>query len=158
MNQLLITLLLLICSGKIFSQEVRKDLDFIIVIDEKISINSITNIHVKTVSDDSVNILNAKYYPGNLSIVQSSYDRLMEKTVNAIYLEFTYYEYIGKIQTVYTYEIELKKNWLKDDFNVLHIYNLNKKKYQMMFNLKEKEKKYVFELDSPNYTFQLLRK
>lgn len=157
MKRVLFLLLLIFCFTYVYGQDERKELDFIIMIDEDIAIGSISQLQIKIVSDDKEDILEANYYPGNLSIKQPDYGRLLSAHTKAIFLKFAYSVHDDKNQEIYHYEIELRKPWLEDYFNVLRIYNLNKKKYGKLFASVSKGRKYVYELDSPSHTFHLIR-
>lgn len=150
-------LLIVLCTSEVYAQGQKKALDFIIVIDENIAIGSISRLNIKAINANKENILEANYYPGNLSLELSDYNKLLSEDVKTIYLDFNYNEYIDGEQHVYHYQIELKKDWLRDYFNILRVYNLNKKKYGRIFFNKE-GKEYVYELDSPSHTFHLIRR
>lgn len=148
-------------SGKIKhlkGQDLNKNLDFIIVIDDRIVIESPYLLHIKSVLGASEKSYDVGYYPGYLSMKISDYDKLMADDVKAIFLIFEYYDPSEKEGVKRSYEIELKKSWLQDYFNILRIYNLDKKKYGKVFFSPKSNRKYVYELDSPSNTFHLIRK
>lgn len=140
-----------------FSQSIAKQLDFIIVIDEKIATNSIYSFEIKATTYLGNRDIESNYFPGNISMSQDDFNFLLSDSVNKFYFLFTYYEYINKKQIAYTYEIEIKKPWLKDNFNIIYIYNLNKEKYKKKYNPISKGKNYNYELDSPSNTYKLLK-
>ncbi len=135
-----------------------KDLDVIIVIDEKLHL-LYTNpkILIEETSGATYKI-NSNYHPGNLSIDASDFSKMVSDSVKSMFLEFTYYDNEDKKQKAYSYKIELKKGWLNDAYMILRIYNLNKKKYKKVFEPIEVGKNYTFELDSPSHTFKRIRK
>lgn len=156
MKVILTILLLALSILKSVGQDHKKELDFIIVVDDNIAIGSVSQLTIKVESSGNERALLANYHPGNLSLEQADYDRLLSEDIKRIFLDFNYYEYIKGEQQIYHYQIELKKPWLKDYFNVLRIYNVNKKQYSKVFTDKE-GKGYVYELDSPSHTFHLIR-
>lgn len=135
-----------------------KDLDVIIIIDEKLDL-LYTNpkILIEETSGAAYKI-NSNYHPGNLSIDASDFSKMVSDSVKSMSLEFTYYDHGNKKQEVYSYKIELKKSWLNDAYIILKVYNLNKKKYKKVFEPIEVGKNYTFELDSPSHTFKRIRK
>lgn len=148
-----VTLFLIGCHTA-FSQN-KKELDFVIVVDENVWITntSLQFVVNKTSSSDTIK---ATYHPGSLSIMQSEYNQLLSEETKSIYLKFVYYEYSSKNQKIHSYEIEIKKPWLQDYFNVLHIYNLDKKKYKKLPPARAGEN-YTYELDSPSHSFRRVR-
>jgi hypothetical protein len=142
---------------KNYCQSDIKSLDLILVINERIVVGSITSVQLEIISD-STSILKASYFPGNLSMSAIDYKKLFSLSVRSIYLKFIYYEYINSIQKIYNYDIELKKPWLNDDFNIIRIYNLDNAKYKGRFDPVEKGKNYNFELESPSHSFQIISK
>lgn len=157
LKKILFIVLLGFLSGQVYGQQDKKELDFVVVIDEKVWVTN-TYFHIIANRATNADTIKANYHPGSLSISQLEYDKLISEEVKSIYLKFIYYEYVGSQQKVYNYEIEIKKPWLQDYFNILHIYNLDKKKYKKLYDPVEKSKNYTFELDSPSHTFKRVRK
>jgi hypothetical protein len=112
------------------AQDAKKNLDLIIVIDDKIADGSISSPKIELVSGGGKKSIPVNYYPGNLSLAMDDYSKLMSDSTGTINLDFTFYEYIGQKQNTYSYVIELKRAWLGDYFNILRIYNLNKSNYK----------------------------
>lgn len=154
-----IFLLLFTCAiaNYLFAQEGSKELDFIIVIDEQIPTGSIAKLQVRLQGKKEDAILYASYYPGSLNLSVEDYSKVIADSTAIPYLEFTYYDHSGNTSTTYRYAIELQKVWLTSTFNILHIYNLDKKKYKNLF-INTRNLKYVIELDSPAHTFKQIRK
>ncbi len=150
-------LLCLLCMVDANAQDSnKKELDFIIMIDGDIQLTyALPKIRFKRDGVSETIITN--YYPGNLSLEYVDYEKLIEDKTVDIYIDFAYYEYIGTEQKIYNYEIELKKPWLKDYYNILRIYNLDRKKNKGLEPL-SKDKNYTFELSSPSHTFLRIRK
>src|SRR5579863_1658916 len=129
MNKIFLCLwLTTIAFARAYAQDVKKNLDLIIVIDDKIADGSIASPKIELASGRGKKSISVNYYPGNLSFAVDDYSKLMSDSTGIINLDFTYYEYIGQKQITYNYEIELKRAWLEDYFNILRIYNLNKQK------------------------------
>lgn len=154
----LFVLLSFITVLKSYSQADKKNLDFIIVVDDDITVGSIASLQIKVLTGGKQDIVNASYYPGNLSLSEVDYSRLMSDSTTAIYLKFALYEYARQDQNTFSYEIELKKAWLKDYFNILRIYDLDKRKYRRRFVSRGVGRNYVYELQSPSHAFQLIER
>lgn len=139
-------------------QDVKKELDFIIVIDDNIAVGSIASLKIELVSGKGKETIAASYYPGNLSLSGGDYNKLMSDSTKAINLKFINYEYAGQSQATYSYDIELKREWLRDYFNILRIYDLDKKKYKAKYSPIGVGKNYAYELESPSHSFRLVEK
>jgi hypothetical protein len=132
-----------------YSQVEYKNMNFVISINEKVVINSISNFKIIALNkDNSKDIFNANFSPGNISILKSDYLKIMSNEYSLLYLSFTYKENCKKKTQIFDYKIELKKVWLKQYYFVLKIYNLHKKKYRKLFN-PLKDKKYTYEYYYP---------
>jgi hypothetical protein len=142
----------------VYSQIEKVNFDLIITIDEKIPIGTISNFKFRAITENSSEIISVDYYPGNLSMIKDDYRRLFSDTIKLIFLDFDYYEYVGEKQHLYHYKIEYKKSWMREYFNILHIFNLDKKKYKKQFKLNRTNEPYLFELDSPGGTFHYVSK
>lgn len=147
--------LFLISYYRVSGQQYNKELDFVIVIDENVWITS-TYFQIVMNKTSGSDTIKASYHPGSLSIMQSDYDKLLSEEAKSIYLKFVYYDHGVKKQKTYNYEIELKKPWLQDYFNVLRIYNLDNKKYKKLSAIAE-GKNYTYELESPSHSFRRVR-
>lgn len=158
MSRILIIALFFLSSLNMYGQADEKKMDFIIVIDEVIPVGAVSSVEFKAVGDKSESNITASYYPGNLSLKQGDFLKLLSDSTKKIYLKFDYYEYEGERQHIYNYKIEINKSWLENYFNIFHVYNLNKEKYRRMFPSVEKSKKYVYELESPSGGFRIIRK
>lgn len=149
----------LILFGQTYGQDVMKRLDFIIVIDDNIAVGSIASLQIAMMSGGGTKeFISASYYPGNLSLTENDYGKLMSDSVKAIYLKFTHYEYVGQKQTTYNYDIELKREWLGDYFNILRVYDLNKKVYKRKYSPNGADKNCAYEIESPSHSFRLIER
>lgn len=140
-----------------YSQTDEKSLDFIIVIDENIAIGSIAKLKMNVETEDSSRVIELNYHPGNLTMSNDEYELLTSDFAKEITLTFDYYEYIGKQQNIYNYEIDFETGWIKEPYSILRVYNLNKKKYRKRFDPLSKEKNYTFELESPRGSFKRIK-
>jgi len=140
------------------AQEI-KHLDFIIVIDEQIVRES---LGIKFVIKDETDYQEIEttegYRPGNISLKQIDYDKLTSNQTKTLYIKFNYQTYVGNESYYYNYEIEYNKIWLQDGYNILRIYNLDKRKYKKKFDPISVGKNYTFEVESPSHTFLRIRK
>jgi hypothetical protein len=158
MKNLLYILLLVAVIGKGHTQGVKKNLDFIVVIDDAIAVGSISLPKIIFVSGGRENVIQVNYYPGSLSMDANDYPRLLSDSTKAIYLKFNHHEYVGGKLHYDNYEIELKKPWLEDYFNIIHIYNLVNPRYKNKYDPIGKGKNYAYELESPSHSFKLVQK
>jgi hypothetical protein len=156
MNRLIMTLLHVLFLARGYCQENKKNLDLILVVDGNIAVGSISSLKIELNDSGKTITLEPSYYPGNLSMNVSDYAMLMGDSASNILLKFTFYEYVNQKQKYYNYEIELKKPWLTDYFNILYIYNLNKERYKGKLKPVAKGKNYNFELQSPSHSFRLV--
>jgi hypothetical protein len=146
--------ILLCCFGShLFGQPTTKNLDLILTIDERIVTGSVSSVKIFIVSKEGEQNIKANYYPGNLSIAIEDYLLMTSENTKTIYLSFSYTDYVYGKHNNYGYKIELKKEWLGDRYNILHICNLTNKKYKR----KLKGQNYLYELDSPSNTFKLIQ-
>jgi hypothetical protein len=150
--------LTLIFFGQIYGQGAKKGLDFIIIINDNIVVGSIASLRIELISEKTKENITANYYPGNLSLTENEYGKLMSDSIKTINLKFIYYEYVGEKQNTYNYNIELKREWLKDYFNILRVYDLSKKAYKGRYNPCGVGKNYAYEIESPSHSFRLIEK
>lgn len=135
-----------------YGQDTIKDLNFIIVIDEEVAVGDIMRVAIE---DESGNLYKLRYYPGNLSINLSDYQKLIsDKKTQTLLLSFIFYKDDDTIYNRRFYEIKIKQDFLEDFYNILKIYNLDEKKYRKMFNtyIKKKKSKYVYQIKSSKRT------
>lgn len=128
----------------VFSQDGECNANFIIMIDDELCIGSIANAYIVSEKNEKISIT---YHPGSLRLEKGDSNILKDSKVNT--LHFDYYEYIDGNQTLYNYELPFDSNWLEQDYIVLRVYNLNKRKYRKHFKPLSKKKNYTFELDYP---------
>lgn len=147
----------LICA-QIYGQDAKKGLDFIIVIDDNIAVGSIASLQIELVSEKGTEVIAASYYPGNLSLTENDYNKLMSDSSKAVKLTFINYEYTGQNQATHNYDIELKREWLRDYFNILRIYDLDKNKYKRKYEPSGAGKNYAYEIQSPSHSYRLVEK
>lgn len=135
----------------------RKNINLIISIDRAIPVGSITGPRLIVIKEDgSKTLIEADYYPGNLSISEDEYKLVMDSSIKTVYLAFNYTEYKKSGTVVYNYELDLKKGWLTHYFYILYIYNTSKREFRKLFN-PPPGKDYVFEFDSPGGSTRLIR-
>jgi len=140
------------------AQEV-KNFDLIVLINNEIIREPLQISFILRNKNDSSEIVMTKgYLPGNLSLLQSDYEKIISSQSKDISMKFGYQTYLNTQPFFYTYEIPYKNFWLKDGYNILRIYNLDRTKYRKIFQPLSMDKNYTFELDSPSYTFIRIRK
>ena len=147
----ILLLLFTICFFKSYSQK-EKGINLIIEIDEKIIARSLTNLKIiLTDSNNIVSQIDADYYVGNLNLKDTDYQNLLLS--KSICLKFDYTEYNKGKQETHNYELNLKNSGLKSLYNIIKIYNLNKRKYRKHNVPFDKDKDYVFLLETPNFIY-----
>lgn len=134
----------------------QKRFDMIISIDESINLplSGIKMVAVTTTGKKDT--INVDYYPGNLSMPEEDYRKLMDTSVKTVYLVFNYEEHQVHNDKYFHYDIDLKKGWLTHYYYILYIYNTSKPKYRNTFNA-PKGKTYVYEFDYPGGSTKLIR-
>lgn len=130
-----------------------KNLDWVIVVNEKIDLFYTAPQFIVTFNNDSSTRYKSSYHPGNLTIGQKEYDMLISDSTKSIRLEIVYYSH-DKNQSVYTYKLDFKKGFLKETYLVLKIYNMDRKKYRKKFDPIDKESDFTFEIDSPSQSLR----
>jgi len=142
------------CSS--FSQEY-KELDMVIVIDDIVA-NNIENLKIKLKNMDGDYLtITPKYHPGSLLIKQSQYETIMSEDIKSIEIIFSYNgEYKGELKGYY-YAINYGKKWLKEPFNILSIYNLDKRKYRRAYEPIRVDAKYSASIDFGHYSILNLK-
>lgn len=158
MKFVLIFLLSVSLTSYTIGQEKMKDINFVIVVDEKILTGVMERFKIIANLKNGTNEkIEVDYCPGNLSLKQSDYEKLIDTNVKTIYLAFDYIEYSNKKQKIYNYEIDIRKGWLEHYYYVLYVYNTDKKQYknslEPLFG-----KNYTYEFDYPGGSVKRVRK
>jgi|GEM_PF-5866572 len=138
------TIFLLIFPLLAYSQGA-SEANLIFVIDEQLAVGSIANIKI---SDTEGNMFDALYYPGRLIFEKWNYNDRYSGT-DSLTLSFDYYEDNKRGRQVYNYSLPFDKRWLKQDYLILKIYNLNKKVYKRKFDPLDYKRNYTFEIIYP---------
>lgn len=123
------------------------DWNLIITVDEKIMYEGIKDVRIDKKSRNKISSIEAIYVPGSLKL-ETSYQGITDQ--DSLYLSFTYLGYDEKNKYFeYDYEIILKKPWFNFQFMIIHIYNMDKKKYRRRYQ-SHKNKSFVYDLISPD--------
>jgi hypothetical protein len=131
------------------AQEKIKSFDIIIFVDEEIVTSLSKPVIIAKEGKSVLKRIDISYHVGNLSLSAEDYYMIFSNQEKTLFIQFDYYQYSSRgKQQVYNYEIEIGKNWLKQTFVVLKIYNLDKKKYKKRFAPLSKDKNYTFELST----------
>jgi hypothetical protein len=131
------------------AQEKIKSFDIIIFVDEEIVTSLSKPVIIAKEGKSVLKRIDISYHVGNLSLSAEDYYMIFSNQEKTLFIQFDYYQYSSRDkQQVYNYEIEIGKNWLKQTFVVLKIYNLDKKKYKKRFAPLSKDKNYTFELST----------
>jgi len=138
------------------SGQMTQKLNLIIVVDENIVVAGISNVQIQGTINNKNETIELSYYPGSLSVNDNNFSKLFTETAKPLLLKFDFSEYHRERKITYSYQVEIKKEWFKEKFFILKIYNLIKEKYKKKFNAVDKNKDYVYEIDSPSYTTRLI--
>lgn len=149
----LILICSLICSVVCYSQDTR-EANLILVIDEELVVGSIANLRI---IDNKGVEREATYYPGSLIFQKLDFEYLISQDESLV-LAFDYSEFIGNKQRVYNYNFSFDKYWLQQQYLIMKVYNLSKKKYKKMFDPLDSEKNYTFELIHPKGQMMRIKK
>lgn len=153
--KLIYTTLMMFCCMRLNAQT---NINLIITIDNEVVIGSISGMKLMAIEEDGrKEVMKADYYPGNLSISEEDYQRLNNPHIKTVYLVFNYTESQAGNVKIYSYDIDMKKAWLKNYFHIVHIYNTSKKRFKRLFN-PPPGKDYVYEFDYPGGSTRLVRK
>lgn len=129
--------------------QAQKDINLIISIDDNIVVGSMSRLRlIASLENGNEQILEANYYPGNLSLKQADYDKLLNANVKTVFLAFDYSERCENKQHTYNYKIDLQKGWLEHYYYILHIYNTDKRQYKKIYTPLE-GRSYTYEYNYP---------
>lgn len=136
----------MLISNLIYSQD--KNFNLIISIDGSISQGNISRLYLKyTNPEGKTESINANYFPGNLSIANVDYDKIISKGIKKVRLAFGHDEIIDENQKNYNYDIEINFIDLNSRYFLLYVYNTDKKCNRKLFHPLE-NKSYNYEYDS----------
>ena len=143
-----LSLLLLFFSSVIIAiAQERKELDFVIVVDDEFG-GIATPLHISLKKDNGeTENINFNYHPGCLSLDMDDYNKL-KTFAGKIELHFGWYKHMNGETRHYFYDIPFdpfEKKLFEASFVVIKIYNLDDKKY----------KKLYYPLEGKNYNFSL---
>lgn len=139
-------LIAVICTTDMQAQ---KNINLIVSIDDNIVVGSLSRLRLITSSENGIEqTVEADYSPGNLSLKQSDYEKLLDTSIKTVFLAFDYNEHCKNKQRIYNYKIDLKKGWLQHYYYILHIYNTDKRKYKKIYTPLEGQT-YTYESDYP---------
>src|SRR5688572_20530742 len=138
----IVLLFFVICFLKANGQK-EKNINLIIEIDEEIVVGPLSNLKIVLADSNTViNQLEADYYPGNLKLKEADYQNLLLS--KSICLKFDYSESKKGRYDTHNYELNLKNAKLENTYNIIRIYNLNKRKYKKHYIPLDGHKDYVF--------------
>ncbi|MEH6309204.1 hypothetical protein RYH73_26365 [Olivibacter sp. CPCC 100613] len=152
MKRKYILLLLSMCSCfLLFAQDKgNTDIDFVICINGDIAKTIYRPQIVVSDSESATKSLSISYHPGSLFLEKADLNYLLSLDDDKkILLKFDYYQQSTKgEQKVNNYEIDMGKEWLRQKFMILYIYDTDRKEYKGKIK-PIKGRCYTFELDYP---------
>jgi hypothetical protein len=158
MNRILLVLLVCCCGTNAFSQQQRKEFKLIIEIDDQLAVGGVTAPKlILTDKRDSVKTLSAGYDPGTLWVDGNNAVDLIKRAKQIVF-SFYYINPSNSDAGYYTYNIELKKDWITSSYCVLRVYNLDKRKYKRSYGPLSPTQNYTFSIDFPGYQMMPISK
>lgn len=109
------------------------NLNLIVTVDEELMI-SLSGLRVKVISDAGSTTHMLRYLPGKVTLSKQEFEDVFLSKNSEIILSFTGGFYRKKRYYQRYYSIPLNLNWLKEEYLVLSIYNLDTKKYRRKFS------------------------
>ena len=142
------TLILLIASIKLYSQEIRVNNSFVIVVNNKLT-TSVADLRlILSDATGKEETIDGGYLPGELYVSNIEKKNILyADSVRNLILKFDYYEYQGHKQVIRNYSIPIDRNWFKQSVIILRIFDVNKKRGTY---------KYSFEV--PGFSFGVTKK
>jgi hypothetical protein len=138
--------------------QAQRDINLIISVDDNIIDGSLSRLRlIASLENGAEQTVEVNYYPGNLSLRQADYDKLLDTSVKTVFLAFDYTERCKSKEYTKNYKIDLQKGWLKHYYYILHIYNTDKRQYKKIYTPLE-GKSYTYEYDYPGGSVKRIRK
>lgn len=95
----------------------QKNFNLVIVVDEIVVVGGISGLKLAGIDQNGKkHLFVSDYFPGNLSVSEADFTKLLDTSIRTVHLIFNYEETQGKTQRNYTYKIDLKKGWLTHYF------------------------------------------
>jgi hypothetical protein len=157
MKRTILILFVLVVVTKSYGQEsTKRNVNFIIMVDEKIPFQGDMNMQfiIENKKSDTIRV---DYIPGNIILEESEFNKMILMGVKSISLEIHYSKLCKKEVKSYSYKIDFKQAWLQFNFTILRIYNLDSKKNKKIFFPLEGQQ-YTYEMDSPNGSMIRIKK
>jgi hypothetical protein len=130
-----------------------RDINLIIVVDNKVVISNISSFSLNAKGDTST--FKANFQPGRLILNDTAFKKIIKEEKRSILIKFDFLKYSKNKILNYRYEIELGSEVLRESYVILSIYNISR--YSQKNFLRKYQKDFIFELDSPSYTTRSMR-
>lgn len=141
-------------------QEKKIQLNFILLIDDKVQLSN-SSFNIKFTMDGKVNeISNLEYEAGKFYIDTIDYNKLVSDKISDISLNFNYHPQKINENEEYVYQVEINQRILRSKNIVVYIYNLDtrKKRKKYRFTPLSSERKYTYEIDCGDLFIGRIRK
>jgi len=124
-----IIFILILVSSKLYSQEVRINNSFIILVNDKL-ITSVEGVRlVLSDSNGKEEIINGGYYPGVLYVNNiETKNILYADSTRKLTLLFDYYKYGRANQLIHNYKVNIERRWFKESLIIVEIFDINKRR------------------------------
>lgn len=111
-------------------------------VDEKLAVESISDLRIL---DNKGQEFQCRYFPGHIVLIDS--DKKLDTEANAsLRFKFRFSEYSGKNDQSKEYWFDIPIIYLKKEYLVVNIYNLDRKRPDRRFSPLDANRNYTFEL------------
>lgn len=157
MKNFICTLIIIIFNYSAHSQDWFES-NIMITVNETLSPNSTILKMSYTSKDGAEKNINIKYTTGNLKIDRKEYEELIKDSIQNLKVQIRNME-VYKDNIKYShFEIDdFKVEWLQQDFFILHIYDIEEKKFKRIYSALP-NKSFTYEYDSPSGSMRRVQK
>lgn len=138
-------------SGYLIGQEA-KEIDMVVTINQVVA-NTVQGLSLKLKDDKgNTSTIYPEYHPGSLKFKKSDYEALMSSENSLIVLKFYQLLNNKRKEIYYDYSINFSREWFKEEFIVLNIYNLDNRKYKKSRKPIQSKAMYSVSMDFGHYS------
>jgi hypothetical protein len=121
------------------------DPNIILVVDEELVVGSIANTRFVDNTGREIAFI---YSPGRVIIPKQDFESLRAQKQDSLTLAFDYYEQLRDKQCIHNYKLPFSITWFQEEYFIMKIYNLKKRKYKRRFLPLDASRNYTFEIIS----------
>lgn len=128
-----------------------KEIDMVITINQEVA-STVQGLSLKLEDKEgNSSTIYPEYHPGSLMFKKSDYEVLMSSENSSIRFKFYQLGNYKKKEIQHDYSINFHKEWFKENFIVLNIYNLHNRKYKRSRKPIQNNAKYSVSMDFGHY-------